>query len=83
MNAWLASGGQHENLDLHGLLNRIQGHETIQFEFHGVKYIKTRKEIEAKIHSTLCSACQKYRVMLYLNDVPPDIDPKKLIRAFI
>jgi hypothetical protein len=83
MNAWLVNGGHYENLDLPGLLSRIQGHETIHFEFEGVKYIKTRKEIEAKIHSTLCSACQKYRVMLYLNDVPPEIDPKELIRAFI
>ena len=83
MNAWLVNGGHHKNLNLHGLLTRIQGHETIQFEFHGVKYKKTRKEIEAKIHTTLCTTCQKYRAMVYLNDVPPDVETKKLIRAFI
>ena len=83
MNAWLAGIGHHESLDLPGLLTRIQGHETIQFEFHGVKYIKTRKEIEAKIHSTLCTTCNKYRAMIFLSDTPPEIEPKKLIRAFI
>ena len=83
MNAWLAGIGHHESLDLHGLLTRIQGHETIQFEFKGVKYVKSREEIEAKIHSALCTTCQKYRAMIYLNDVPPEIDTKKLIRAFI
>ena len=83
MNAWLADAGHHENLNLHGLLTRIQGHETIQFEFEGIKYVKSREEIEAKIHSALCTTCQNYRAMIYLSGVPPEIDPKKLIRAFI